>query len=108
MLRGGLGEVLQLQQRGGTGQLRRAPSDLSFDPLWGAEARGGLQAQTSRHIKSNSGRKNFTVAFSFSSVIPALLFPVAAPQSLCSAASWRDVEISENSSKHQPSLGLPK
>lgn len=51
MLRHRLGEILQLQQRGGAGQLQRAPSHLSIDPLWGFEVSGGLQTQRSRRLK---------------------------------------------------------
>lgn len=36
-----------------------------------------------------------------------VFFPVAAPCSICSAASWRDLETSKNSSKYQSSLRLP-
>lgn len=54
------------------------------------------------------GPEGQSPACSSGSATPVLLFPAAAPRSLRPAAPWRDVEISENPSKHQPSLRLPK
>lgn len=59
--------------------------------------RADNKAQVSNGCLFPSGLSLFILVF----------FPVAAPCSICSAASWRDLETSKNSSKYQSSLRLP-
>lgn len=58
--------------------------------------------QTGRYKYLKMSLSSLAVSFSFLS-----FFPVAAPCSICSAASWRDLETFKNPSKYQSSLCLP-
>lgn len=119
-----MGEILLLQEHRGAWPLQWPPSNLSHDYLWGVEGGRSLQAQPSRYTGTQSnadGKCTPTQRYIWNTIhtswrrqrssqfivgntllfsapfICVCFFPVAAPFSICSAASRRNLEAAKNS-----------